>query len=52
MLGRNRVFFLPYLMGERSSINDANARGMFIGMSMGTERRDTHRSGLRRVEKR
>lgn len=40
MLGRNHVFFLPYLMGERSPINDANARGMFIGMSMDTERRD------------
>ena len=35
-LGRNRVFFLPYLMGERSPINDTNARGTFIGMSMDT----------------
>ena len=26
-LGRNRVFFLPYLMGERSPINDTDARG-------------------------
>ena len=34
MLGRNRVFFLPYLMGERSPINDTNARGTFIGLSM------------------
>ncbi len=40
MLGRNHVFFLPYLMGERSPINDVNARGMFIGMSMDAERRD------------
>lgn len=38
MLGENRVFFLPYLMGERSPINDTNARGTFIGMSMDTER--------------
>jgi xylulokinase len=37
-LGRNRVFFLPYLMGERSQINDTDARGAFIGMSMDTTR--------------
>lgn len=40
MLGNNRVFFLPYLMGERSPINDTNARGMFIGMTMDTSRAD------------
>lgn len=40
LLGRNRVFFLPYLMGERSPINDVNARGTFIGMSMDTKRAD------------
>ncbi len=39
-LGENRVFFLPYLMGERSPINDTNARGSFIGMSMDTSRAD------------
>ena len=39
-LGRNRVFFLPYLMGERSPINDTNARGTFVGMSMDTTRAD------------
>ena len=38
MLGENRVFFLPYLMGERSPINDTDARGAFIGMSMDTTR--------------
>lgn len=37
-LGRNAVFFLPYLMGERSPINDTNARGTFIGMTMDTTR--------------
>ena len=37
-LGRNTVFFLPYLMGERSPINDTNARGTFIGMTMDTTR--------------
>ena len=39
-LGNNRVFFLPYLMGERSPINDTDARGCFIGMSMDTARGD------------
>ncbi|MBQ8782294.1 MAG: xylulokinase [Clostridia bacterium] len=37
-LGNNEVYFLPYLMGERSPINDTNARGTFIGMSMDTKR--------------
>jgi xylulokinase len=37
-LGKNKVFFLPYLMGERSPHNNPNARGCFIGMSMDTSR--------------
>ncbi len=40
MLGRNHVFFLPYLMGERSPINDVNARGTFTGITMDTSRAD------------
>ena len=39
-LGRNHVFFLPYLMGERSPINDVDARGCFLGMTMDTSRAD------------
>ncbi len=39
-LGLNRVFFLPYLMGERSPINDTDARGSFVGMSMDSTRED------------
>lgn len=39
-LGENKVFFLPYLMGERSPHNDPAARGTFIGMSMDTRRED------------
>jgi len=39
-LGENHTFFLPYLMGERSPINDTNARGTFIGMTMDTTRAD------------
>lgn len=37
-LGSNPVFFLPYLMGERSPHNDPAARGAFLGMSMDTTR--------------
>ena len=48
-LGRNRVFFLPYLMGERSPINDTNARGAFIGMSMDTTRADLTQAVLEGV---
>jgi len=39
-LGNNHVYFLPYLMGERSPINDTNARGTLIGMTMDTSRAD------------
>ena len=39
-LGRNHTFFLPYLMGERSPINDTAARGAFVGMTMDTTRSD------------
>ncbi|MDF2801860.1 MAG: xylB 3 [Anaerocolumna sp.] len=37
-LGENQVFFLPYLMGERSPHNNPNARGTFLGMTMDTNR--------------
>ena len=39
-LGENKVFFLPYLMGERSPHNDPDAAGTFIGMRMDTKRED------------
>lgn len=39
-LGENEVYFLPYLMGERTPHNDPAARGAFIGMSMNTTRGD------------
>ena len=39
-LGENNVYFLPYLMGERSPHNDPSARASFIGMSMDTSRAD------------
>ena len=37
-MGKNDVFFLPYLMGERSPHNDTSARGAFIGMRPDTTR--------------
>jgi len=48
-LGRNTVYFLPYLMGERSPINDSQARGAFIGMDMGTTRADLTQAVLEGV---
>lgn len=39
-LGENQVFYLPYLMGERSPHNDPNVRAAFLGMSMDTARED------------
>ncbi len=39
-LGENEVVFLPYLMGERSPLNDTKVRGMFYGMSLDTDKDD------------
>ena len=48
-LGENHVFFLPYLMGERSPHNDPAARGTFIGMTMDTSRADMTQAVLEGV---
>lgn len=48
-LGENHVFFLPYLMGERSPHNDPDARAMFFGMSMDTTREDMTQAVLEGV---
>lgn len=48
-LGENRVFFLPYLMGERSPLNDPLARGTFTGMTMDTSREDMTQAVLEGV---
>ncbi len=37
-LGKNHIYFLPYLMGERSPHNDPLARAAFVGMSMDSTR--------------
>lgn len=49
VLGKNNVFFLPYLMGERSPHNDPNVRAMFLGMSMDTSRADMTQAVLEGV---
>ncbi len=48
-LGENHVYFLPYLMGERSPHNNPNARGSFIGMTMDTTRADMTQAVLEGV---
>ena len=48
-LGENHVFFLPYLMGERSPINDTNARATFVGMTLDTTRADLTQAVLEGV---
>jgi len=48
-LGENHVYFLPYLMGERSPHNDPDARGVFFGMSMDTSRADMTQAVLEGV---
>ena len=48
-LGENHVYFLPYLMGERSPHNNPNARGTFVGMTMDTTRADMTQAVLEGV---
>ncbi|MCI7275798.1 MAG: xylulokinase [Cuneatibacter sp.] len=48
-LGKNNVYYLPYLMGERTPHNDPNARGTFIGMVMDTTREDMTQAVLEGV---
>ena len=43
------MYFLPYLMGERSPHNDPEARGTFIGMTMDTSRSDMTQAVLEGV---
>lgn len=48
-LGENHVYFLPYLMGERSPINDPLSRAAFIGLTMDTTRADMTQAVLEGV---
>ena len=38
--GKSDVLFLPYLMGERSPVNDTTVRGMFANLSINTTREE------------
>ncbi|NLK28049.1 MAG: xylulokinase [Clostridiales bacterium] len=48
-LGENKVYFLPYLMGERTPHNNPNARGTFTGMTMDTTRAEMTQAVLEGV---
>lgn len=48
-LGDNHVYFLPYLMGERSPHNDSQARACFLGMTMDSTRADMTQAVLEGV---
>lgn len=45
----DNVIFLPYLMGERSPLNDVNARGAFINLSATTTRAQMSRAVMEGV---
>lgn len=45
----DQVFFLPYLMGERTPHNDPYCRGTFIGMNMTHQRKHMTRAVLEGV---
>ena len=44
-----RTLFLPYLSGERTPLNDPEAKGVFFGMTHDTERADLGRAVLEGV---
>lgn len=48
-IGANRLLYLPYLMGERTPHLDANARGVFFGLSAMHEKRDMLRAVMEGV---
>ncbi len=48
-LGRNDVYYLPYLMGERSPHNDPSAQGAFVGLRMDSGRADLTQAVLEGV---
>ncbi|MBO5338200.1 MAG: xylulokinase [Clostridia bacterium] len=49
LIGKNNVYFLPYLMGERTPHNDVDAKGAFIGMRPSTTRKEMTLSVLEGV---
>lgn len=49
LVENDKLFFLPYLSGERSPHNDVNARGAFIGLSANTSRAQMSRAVMEGV---
>lgn len=47
--GCDGLVFLPYLSGERSPIWDADARGAFVGLTLGTDRAHLYRAVMEGV---
>jgi len=47
--GHNSIYYLPYLSGERTPINDPLARGAFVGMTTSTSRADMMQAVLEGV---
>ncbi len=48
-LGADGLVFLPYLSGERSPLWDADARGAFVGLTLGTGRGQLYRAVMEGV---
>jgi xylulokinase len=48
-LGSGGLVFLPYLLGERSPVWDADARGAFVGLTLATGRAELYRSVMEGV---
>ena len=48
-LGQNDVYYLPYLMGERSPHNDPSARSAFLGLRMDSTRAEMTQAVLEGV---
>jgi xylulokinase len=48
-LGQNKVYYLPYLSGERTPHNNPLARGAFVGMDMSTTRAEMTQAVLEGV---
>ncbi len=46
---KDSLYFLPYLMGERSPINDPKAKGVFLGLTMDTKRENMTKAILEGV---
>ncbi len=48
-IGANRLFYLPYLMGERTPHLDPDCRGVFFGLSAMHQKRDLMRAVMEGV---